>query len=95
MDLRKFLAGRDVSQDAAGVLAHVDRSVITRIVNGQARARPATVVRLAKAFGVKASRMQAMCEAHWLAAHPDEAFPIPGGTTASTAAARSDEAIPA
>jgi plasmid maintenance system antidote protein VapI len=75
VNLREFLASREVSQDAAGVLARVDRSTITRIVNGQARARPATVVRLAKAFGIKASRMQAMCEAHYLAAHPDEVVP--------------------
>jgi len=72
MDLRNFLAQRDIAQDAAGVLAGVDGSTISRIVNGQVKARPRTVVKLAKALGVSARRMQAMCDAHYLAAHPDE-----------------------
>ena len=72
MDLREFLASRGITQDGAGVLAGLDRSTISLILNGRTRARPQTVVKLAKALGVKASRMQGMCEAHWLAAHPDE-----------------------
>ena len=74
-DLRAFLASRGISQDACGVLAGVDRSTVSLIVNGKTRARPTTVVKLARALGVKATRMQAMCEAHWLAAHPDEQVP--------------------
>lgn len=72
MDLRSFLASRDINQDAAGLLAGVDGSTISRIINGQTQARPRTVVKLAKALGVGAKRMQGMCEAHWLDAHPDE-----------------------
>lgn len=72
MDLREFLALRGITQDAAGVLADLDGSTISLILNGKTRARPKTVVKLAKALGVKASRMQAMCESHWLDAHPDE-----------------------
>ena len=72
MDLRTFLSGRGISQDAAGVLAGVDASTISRICAGQVQARPTTVVKPAKALGVSAKRMQAMCEAHWLGAHPDE-----------------------
>ena len=72
MTLRDFLTGRDISQDAAGLLAGVDGSTISRIVNGQVRARPRTVVKLAKALGVSARRMQGMCDAHYLEAHPDE-----------------------
>jgi plasmid maintenance system antidote protein VapI len=75
MNLRDFLASRDITQDAAGVLAGLDGSTISLIVNGRARARPKTIVKLAKALGVSASRMQRMCEAHWLAAHPDERVP--------------------
>jgi plasmid maintenance system antidote protein VapI len=70
--LRDFLASRDITQDAAGLLAGVDGSTISRICAGQVQARPATVVKLAKALGVSASRMQRMCEAHWLEAHPEE-----------------------
>jgi plasmid maintenance system antidote protein VapI len=70
--LRDFLADRDITQDAAGLLADVDGSTISRICAGRVRARPRTVVKLAKALGVSARRMQAMCEAHWLEAHPEE-----------------------
>jgi plasmid maintenance system antidote protein VapI len=72
MTLREFLTSRDVTQDAAALLGGVDPSTISRICAGQVHARPATVVKLAKAFGVSARRMQAMCEAQWLAAHPEE-----------------------
>jgi plasmid maintenance system antidote protein VapI len=72
MTLRDFLTSRGISNDAAGVLAGVDGSTIWRVVQGQTRARPQTVVKLAKALGVSATRMQRMCEAHWLEAHPDE-----------------------
>ena len=69
---REFLRERDITMEAAGVLAGVDASTISRICTGQARARPRTVVSLARALGVSAKRMQAMCDSHWLAAHPDE-----------------------
>jgi plasmid maintenance system antidote protein VapI len=75
MDLRTFLTSRDVTLEAAGVLAGVDASTISRICSGQSRARPKTIVRLAKALGTSARRMDAMCEASWLAAHEDEAIP--------------------
>lgn len=70
--LRELLTSRDIAQDAAGLLAGVDGSTISRICAGQVRARPKTVVKLAKALGVAPRRMQAMCEAHYAAAHPDE-----------------------
>lgn len=72
MDLQSLLAERDIAQGAAGVLAGVDGSTISRIVSGQVRARPRTVVKLAKALGVSARRMQAMCDAHYHAKHPEE-----------------------
>lgn len=75
MTLRDFLAERGITQEAAGVLAGVDGTTIWRIMTGQVHARPATIVRLAKGLGVSARRMQRMCEAHWLAAHPDEVVP--------------------
>jgi transcriptional regulator with XRE-family HTH domain len=75
MTLRDLLTSRDITLEAAGVLAGVDASTISRICSGHAAARPVTVVKLAKALGVSASRMQGMCEVHWLAAHPDEVVP--------------------
>ena len=75
MDLRTFLATRDITQDAAAVLGGVDASTISRICSGQVKARPATIVKLAKALGVSPRRMQAMCQAHYLAEHPDELVP--------------------
>lgn len=79
MTLRDFLVSRDIRQDAAAVLAGVDASTISRIGMGQTRARPQTVVRLARALGVSARRMQAMCDASWAAAHEgqDEAEWLP------------------
>lgn len=72
MTLREFLGTRGVRLDAAGLLADVDASTISRIANGKVRARPATVVRLATALGTSARRMQAMCDESWRAEHPEE-----------------------
>lgn len=72
MDLRSFLVSRDITQEGAGVLGGVDGSTISNIVNGKVRARPRTVVKLAKALGVSAKRMQRMCDAHYDATHPEE-----------------------
>lgn len=71
MDLRTFRELRGLTQDHVGVLGGLSESAISRIESGQVRARPATIVKLARAFGVKATRMQAMCDAHWQAAHSD------------------------
>jgi transcriptional regulator with XRE-family HTH domain len=71
-DLAALLKERDISQQAAGVLAGVDGSTISRIVAGQVKASPATIVKLARALRVAPKRMKRMCDAHWLAAHPDE-----------------------
>jgi plasmid maintenance system antidote protein VapI len=70
--LRDFLVSRDITQDAAGLLAGVDGSTISRICAGQVRARPKTVVKLAKALGISARRMRTLCDAHYLEAHPEE-----------------------
>lgn len=59
--LRELLRERGLTFDAAAVLADVDTSTISRIVNGQMSARPETIVRLARALGISAKRMQAIC----------------------------------
>jgi plasmid maintenance system antidote protein VapI len=66
-----LLRARGLTQEAMAVLGEVETSTISRIVRGQTRARPQTIVRLARALGIGAKRMQAMCDAHWLDAHPD------------------------
>lgn len=63
---------RGLNHEQAAVLGGVEPSTISRIVAGHARARPRTVVSLAKALGIGAVRMQQMCDAHYFAAHPDE-----------------------
>lgn len=73
MTLRDFLSVRGVRMDAAGLLAGVDASTISRIANGKARARPATVVKLATALGTSARRMQGMCDRSWEAARGEAA----------------------
>jgi plasmid maintenance system antidote protein VapI len=58
--LRELLRERGLTFDAAAVLAGVETSTISRIVNGQISPRPETVVRLARALGISAKRLQAM-----------------------------------
>ena len=67
--LREFLDERSFPNEAAAVLTGLDQSAISRIANGRRRARPATIVRLARGLGVSARRMQLMCEASWANAH--------------------------
>jgi transcriptional regulator with XRE-family HTH domain len=74
VDLRTFLTARGITLAGAGVLAGVAESTMSRICSGQVQARPQTIVRLAKALGVRATRIKAMCDASYLAAHPDEAL---------------------
>ena len=75
---------RGLTHEQTAVLGGVQPSTIRRIVLGKVRARPSTIVSLSKALGVGAQRMQAMCEAHYLAAHPDE--DLRGGDRHVTAA---------
>jgi plasmid maintenance system antidote protein VapI len=70
--LRELLRSRGISHDAAGVLAELDTATVSRIVNGKTRARPVTVVRLARALGISARRLQVMCDAAWAGAQADE-----------------------
>ena len=58
-------------------LQRFDPSTAGRIMSGKVRARPATVVALARALGVSPRRMQQMCEARYLAVHPEEALEAP------------------
>jgi transcriptional regulator with XRE-family HTH domain len=61
--LKELLAQRDLRYDAVAMIAGVDKATISRIANGQVRARPETVVRLARALGISARRMEAICAA--------------------------------
>ena len=54
---------RHLSAEALGLLADVDGSTISLIERGLRDPRPETVVRLARALGVGAKRLQAMIEA--------------------------------
>ena len=75
MTLKQLLADRNLRLDAAGILAGVNKATISRIANGKTRARPETVVRLARALGISARRMQLICDASWAAANEDEQVP--------------------
>jgi len=75
MTLKELLADRNLRLDAAGMLAGVNKATISRIANGKARARPETVVRLARPLGISARRMQLICDASWAAANEDEQVP--------------------
>ncbi len=70
--LGDLLWERGLTYEAAAVLAQVETSTISRIVRGQSRARPQTVVTLARALGISPKRLEAMTLAAWSAAHPGE-----------------------
>jgi len=76
MTLKELLAERDLRYDAAAMLTGVDKATISRIATGKARARPETIVRLARTLGTSARRMGAICDASYAAAHPDERVPV-------------------
>jgi plasmid maintenance system antidote protein VapI len=71
--LRDLLRERGLTFEAASVLAGVDTSVISRVVNGKRQARPETIVRLARALGISARRLQALADAAYTAEHASEA----------------------
>ena len=69
--LRGLLRQRGLSFDAVSVLAGVDTSVISRLVNGKRQARPETVVKIARALGISARRLQVMLDAAYAAEHAE------------------------
>ena len=71
-NLRELMAKRGLTQASVAVLGETDPATVSLILNGKTHARPTTIVKLARGLGVSAKRMQGMCEAHWLDAHPDE-----------------------
>jgi plasmid maintenance system antidote protein VapI len=71
--LRDLFRQRGLSFEAVSVMAGVDTSVISRVVNGKRQARPETIVKLARALGISARRLQAMADAAYDAEHADEA----------------------
>lgn len=80
-ELRGVLQSRGITEEGAAVLAGVSVSAVSRILNGRQRPRRETVVRLARALGISALRMQAMTDATWTAAREgrDEAERLPVG----------------
>ncbi len=77
--LRELLQVRGVTLEAAAVLAGINASTISRIMNGHQRPQPVTVVRLARALGISAKRLEAMCDLAWATNHEgqDEAEWLP------------------
>jgi transcriptional regulator with XRE-family HTH domain len=77
--LRGLLQARGITIEAAGVLAGVNASTVSRIMNGHQRPQPVTTVRLARALGISAKRLLAMCDLAWASAHEgqDEAEWLP------------------
>ncbi len=67
--LRDLLTERGIRMDAAALMAGVSVSTISRICSGTEKARPETVVSLAKALRVAARRMQALCDAAYATKH--------------------------
>lgn len=72
---QELLQERGLTYEGAAVLAQVETSTISRIARGHVRARPHTIVTLARALGVSPKRLEAMAKAAWTSAHPDERVP--------------------
>ena len=70
----RLVRDRGLSGEAVAVLSNTHPSTVSRIMRAQVRPRPQTVVALAQALGISPRRMQRLCEAHYLAAHPEEAL---------------------
>jgi transcriptional regulator with XRE-family HTH domain len=60
--LRELRAERGLSQAAVAILADLDVSQVSRLERGLSRARPATIVKLARALGIGADRMRQILE---------------------------------
>ena len=73
--LGDLLRDRGLTYEAAAVLAQVETSTISRIVRGQSKASPLTIVTLARALGISPKRLEAMVRAAWEAAHPGGQVP--------------------
>ena len=73
--LGDLLRDRGLTYEATAVLAQVETSTISRIVRGHSKAKPQTIVTLARALGVSAKRLEAMTTAAWDAAHSGEQVP--------------------
>ena len=61
VNLRELRLERGLSLEALGVLAGLDTSTISKVERGLVEPRPETIVRLGKALGIAARRMQAIC----------------------------------
>lgn len=73
--LGELLRARGLTYEAAAVLAQVETSTISRIVRGQSKAKPQTIVTLARALGISAKRLEGMTRAAWETAHSGEKVP--------------------
>lgn len=72
LDAAALFRSRGLNNTAVSVLGNIHPSTVGRIVKGEVRARPETVVALARALGIDARRMRRLCDAHYRAAHSDE-----------------------
>lgn len=71
--VRGLLDGHGEPMDAVALRAGLNVSTVSRIAAGKVRAKPDTVVALARVLGISARRCQALCDSAWDAAHPDRA----------------------
>jgi transcriptional regulator with XRE-family HTH domain len=60
--LRELRAERGLSQAAVALLADLDVSQVSRIERGLSKARPTSIVKLARALGIGADRMRQILE---------------------------------
>jgi transcriptional regulator with XRE-family HTH domain len=75
LSLRELREKRGLTQEAVGLLGGLDVSQVSRLERGLSQPRPATVVKLARALGIRVSTMQAILANR----PPDEGEPSQDG----------------
>jgi transcriptional regulator with XRE-family HTH domain len=58
LSLRELREKRGLTQEAVGLLGGLDVSQVSRLERGLSKPRPTTVVKLARALGIRVSTMQ-------------------------------------
>jgi transcriptional regulator with XRE-family HTH domain len=88
--LREIREQRGLSLDAVAVLAGVHKSTVSRLERGLIEPSPETVVAIAEALGVSASRARRLTRGRPSIVLPDASSPREAGSTQTTGKAVGD-----
>jgi plasmid maintenance system antidote protein VapI len=81
--LGQILKERHWPNAALALVAEIDESTVTRIVNGESKPRATTAVRMAEGLGIGYGRMRRILAATWEAGQAAQADPEPAVRSAT------------